>query len=199
LRKIDFQERLIIKELIDNPRISDNQISKNTGLPLKSVNRKRKKLEDEGLLQYFTYLDTSRHGTGDFETRQLYIIKLRSGITRKLFFERFPLIKNKNVFIKHILESHIGEHNGMLTLLMILESRLESDIIEIFNADIVKILDEAFGHGSVIDVMNIRLSHMLNMFHNYIPSKHIKDGLIPKVKKDDYFIVDQNIGERQRQ
>ena len=44
MRDLDKKEKLIIKELVKNPRISDNQIAKNTGLAVKSVNRKRKKL-----------------------------------------------------------------------------------------------------------------------------------------------------------
>ena len=49
-----MQERRIIRNLIKNPRISDNKISKITGIPTITVNRKRKKLEAEGLLHYHT-------------------------------------------------------------------------------------------------------------------------------------------------
>ena len=46
-RGLDDQEKLIVRELIKDPRISDNQISTNTNIPLKSVNRKRKRMEFE--------------------------------------------------------------------------------------------------------------------------------------------------------
>lgn len=41
-RTIDEQEKLIIKALIRNPRSSDNQISKTTKVPVRTVYRKRK-------------------------------------------------------------------------------------------------------------------------------------------------------------
>ena len=47
----DDQERAILKALIRDPRQSDNHISKVTGVPTPTVRRKRKRLEDEGLLE----------------------------------------------------------------------------------------------------------------------------------------------------
>ena len=41
-RTIDEQEKLIIKALIRNPRSSDNQISKTTKVPVRTVYRKEK-------------------------------------------------------------------------------------------------------------------------------------------------------------
>ena len=60
MRQLDEQERRIVRELIKDPRISDNQIAKNTRVPVMTVNRKRKLLEEKGLLNYYCYLDTSR-------------------------------------------------------------------------------------------------------------------------------------------
>ena len=54
LRKLDNQEIKIVKALIRNPRISDNQIGLRTGVPIRTVNRKRKKMEEKGLLKYYT-------------------------------------------------------------------------------------------------------------------------------------------------
>ena len=62
MRDLDKQERLIIRELIKNHRISDNKIGKNTGIPVMSVNRKRKSMEKEGLLTYYTSL--KKHSDG---------------------------------------------------------------------------------------------------------------------------------------
>lgn len=44
VRRIDVQEKEIIRQLIMDARLSDNQITKNSGIPLKTVNRKRKSL-----------------------------------------------------------------------------------------------------------------------------------------------------------
>jgi len=54
--KLDDKEVLIVKELIKNPRSSDNGISKITKIPVKTVNRKRKGLESRNLISYYTYL-----------------------------------------------------------------------------------------------------------------------------------------------
>ena len=71
LRTIDDQERNIIKALIRDPRQSNNYISKVTGVPTPTVRRKRKRLEDEGLLNYFAAIDMQETGTGTFGARRL--------------------------------------------------------------------------------------------------------------------------------
>ena len=73
--QLDGKEKEILKELIKNPRISDNQISKNTKIPVKTVNRKRKLLEKRSLIHYMVHLDNSRSGTGVFSTKHMYIIQ----------------------------------------------------------------------------------------------------------------------------
>ena len=87
VRELDAQEKLIVRELIKNPRISDNQISRNTKIPVMTVNSKRKALEKEGNIRYFTSLDTGEHGTGKYKAKQLYIIKFKIGITREKFIK----------------------------------------------------------------------------------------------------------------
>ena len=46
--KSDIQSKLIIRALIRNPRVSDNQIGLMTGVPIRTVNRKRKNMEKQG-------------------------------------------------------------------------------------------------------------------------------------------------------
>src|SRR5437870_11635087 len=91
-RTLDDQEKLIVKALIRDPRLSDNQVGKLTGVPTPSVRRKRKKLEEEGLLSYFAALDMQESGTGTFGARHLYVVKFRIGITVKQLVEE---IKNE--------------------------------------------------------------------------------------------------------
>ena len=52
-RCLDDQEKMIIKALIRDPRLSDNQVGKMTGVPPPTVRRKRLRLEEEGLLNYY--------------------------------------------------------------------------------------------------------------------------------------------------
>ena len=81
--KLDKFEKTIIKELIKNPRISDNRISQNTEIPSRTVNRKRKKLEDLELLNYYTELNTGINGLNSLPSRHLYLIKFKLGITQE--------------------------------------------------------------------------------------------------------------------
>lgn len=87
MRKFDRHEEQILKELIKNPRISDNQIAKNTRIPVTSVNRKRKLLEEEGFIHYYTDVSDESLEKGQHNARQLYIIKFKEGITRQKYIE----------------------------------------------------------------------------------------------------------------
>ena len=65
MAELDKQERQIICALIRNPRYSDNRISSLTGVPVRTVSRKRARLEQEGrcLLHGCRYAE---HGHGAF-------------------------------------------------------------------------------------------------------------------------------------
>src|SRR2546430_11829519 len=82
MRTFDDQERAILKALIRDPRQSDNYISKITGVPTPSVRRKRKRLEDEGLLNYFAAFELQETGTGTYGAVPLSIIQFRINIDR---------------------------------------------------------------------------------------------------------------------
>ncbi|HEX8311497.1 MAG TPA: winged helix-turn-helix transcriptional regulator, partial [Chthoniobacteraceae bacterium] len=87
MKELDEQERLIVRHLIRDPRESDNGIGEATGVNVRTVGRKRQRLEQAGILSYFTHLDLSANGTGQFNTRHLYIIKFRIGVTFKQVME----------------------------------------------------------------------------------------------------------------
>src|SRR6266478_6066243 len=77
MKFLDEQERLIVRQLIRDPRESDNGIGETTGVNVRTVGRKRQRLEQAGILSYFTHLDLSATGTGEYNSRHLYIIKFR--------------------------------------------------------------------------------------------------------------------------
>ena len=85
MRTFDDQERAILKALIRDPRQSDNYISKITKVPTPTVRRKRKRFEEEGLINYFAAIDMQETGAGPLHSRRapLYIIKFRIGVTVK--------------------------------------------------------------------------------------------------------------------
>ncbi len=97
MKELDHQEKKILLELVRNPRISDNQIGKNTGIPVKTVNRKRKILEQKNILSYFSFINYGEKGTGLFDSQYLYLIKLKFGITTKQVTEKFPYLMTNPV------------------------------------------------------------------------------------------------------
>jgi len=188
--EIDQQEHFIIKELIKNPRISDNQISKNTSVPVKTVNRKRKILEKKGLLYYFTYLNNGPHGTGVFTAKQLYIITFKLGITRKQILDMIKKEQPTKIELKHIAECSLGERDGHAIIAMVIESRLESDIIEIFNAELVPKFKRFFGEDAVVKTEALTLNIPLKILHNYMPLTNMAHGKIKENWSEDLIFVD---------
>jgi DNA-binding Lrp family transcriptional regulator len=123
-RVLDDQEKMIVKALVRDPRLSDNQIGKLTGVPTPTVRRKRRKLEEESLLTYFAALDMQETGTGTFGARHLYIIKFRIGITLKQIVDEIKSEPNvRTIFTDLIYESHIAEIEGRIALVMIIEGK----------------------------------------------------------------------------
>jgi DNA-binding Lrp family transcriptional regulator len=175
---LDEKEKGIIKELIKNPRISDNQISKNTKIPLKTVNRKRKRLEKKELISYMVHLDNSSSGTNIFKSKQMYIITFKKGITRLSFINFAKNSGFADLFMKHCSDIYIGEQDGCLKLILFIESYLATDIIEIFNADYFQKLEGTFGRKSIDDVQVITINNQLQSFHNYFPQINMKEGKI---------------------
>ncbi len=192
MHKLDNQERLITRELIKNPRISDNQIAIKTNVPLKTVNRKRKILEEKGMLLYFSYLNNSQTGTGTYNGRGLFIIVLRDGITRRELLEKYW--NNKKIdefFPKHIFLTWIGEMEGNVAIIKMIESQKQDDLIEIFNADIVPTLEECFGNGCIKKTITIPISATLRAIHNYLPGRNMEKGKIKEDWPNERIFVDE--------
>ena len=179
VRVLDDQDRLIVKALIRDPRLSDNQIGKLTGVPTPTVRRKRKKLEEEGLLSYFTALDMQESGTSVFGARHLYIIKFRIGITVKQIIDEIKSEPNvRSIFTDLIYESHIAEIEGRVALVMIIEGKDDADIVENVQGKIVPSLRKNHGPDSIEEISTIRLLHTVRIFHNYVPLVNMKQGVL---------------------
>ena len=194
IRELDESERKIVKELIKNPRISDNQISKNVGVPVMTVNRKRKKLESESLIRYFTAFDTGEFGTGMYKAKQLYIIKFKTGITRKDYIEKMERDKKFQQFnSSYISLSYLGEKDGRLALVMILDARTDSSLVDEFSGKIVLHFKEKFGDDCISELITTKIIDTLRRHHNYLPAINMEKGIIKKDWPDNYIFVDKVI------
>jgi DNA-binding Lrp family transcriptional regulator len=178
-RALDDQERMIVRALIRDPRLSDNHIGKLTGVPTPTVRRKRLKLEQEGLLSYFCALDMQESGTGHFSARHLYVIKFRIGITVKQIVEEIKNEPNiRTIFTDLIYESHIAEIEGRVALVMIIEGKDDADIVENVQGKIVPSLRKNHGTDSIEEISTIRLLSPIRIFHNYVPLVNMRDGVV---------------------
>ena len=186
----DENEIKIIRELIKDPRISDNQIGIKTGIPVKTVNRKRKQLEKNNILHYYTHINHGLDGTKYFAGQQLFIVKFRHGITRLVFLDRMKDEYNNAHLAKHISFSYLGENNGKLNLVLGVESLVDADILEILNADVVPLLKRRLGEDCIEGIENLILTKSLRQHHSYFPPHNMESGKIkPDWPDEKIFVV----------
>jgi hypothetical protein len=191
--KIDNKEEKIIKELIKNPRISDNQISKKTNIPVMTVNRKRKKLEEKSMISYYADFCHGEKGINDFSTKELFIIKFNRGITRKGYLNFIKKEKiNKNVLPMFVVETYLGEKEGCLALIMIINAKNTAELIDFFNLTIINMLKKEFGNDCILDVITTKLTDLLRIHHNYMPNYNMNKGIIDDKWPDDWIFVNRN-------
>ena len=178
-RGLDEQERAIARALIRNPRISDNRLGEENGIPIRTVSRKRGRMEREGLLRYYTEVDMSANGTGYFQCRHLYIIRFRVGISVRRILDQISSEPNvATVFTRTVYESHVAEIEGRVALVMILEGQSDADIVERFQTEIVPSLEKTHGKDAIEDVDTIRILQSVRLLHNYLPTANMERGRI---------------------
>lgn len=186
---IDKQDKLIMRELIANPRLSDNKISQVTDIPVKTVNRKRKKLEEKGILNYRVHINNGYGGTKSFSALAQFIVIFRHGITRRGFLENLDRVGFSDLDIKHIKNAYIGEVDGRVTFSLILESRAQEDLLEIFNTEIIGKLHNMVGHDSIHETKVINLHSNIISLHNYIEGLNTSNGILKKNwPKENIFV-----------
>jgi DNA-binding Lrp family transcriptional regulator len=195
-RELDEQERLIARHLIRDPRESDNGIGEATGVNVRTVGRKRQKLEQAGVLSYFTHLDLSIRGTGQFGARHLYIIKFRIGITYRQLLEdiqREPSVRS--VFTEIIFESHIAEIDGKLAMLLFIDGASDTDIVQTVQEQLIPSLLKNHGADSIEEVQTVRVLAPVRVMRNYVLPVNMEAGYIKKDWPNDGIYVGPPAGE----
>src|SRR5260370_34942327 len=76
MRILDEQEKAIVRQLIRDPRESDNGIGELTGVNVRTVSRKRLRLEHRGLRVYFRNVDRSSDVAREYNSRHVYITNI---------------------------------------------------------------------------------------------------------------------------
>ncbi len=190
MKQLDEQERAIVRHLVRDPRESDNGIGEVTGVNVRTVGRKRARLEQAGMLSYMAHVDLSATGTGEFNTRHLYIIKFRIGVSYRQLWEdiqREPFVRS--VFTEVIFESHIAEIDGKLAMLLFIDGASDLDIVQTVQEKLIPSLEANHGTGSVVEVSTVRILAPVRMMRNYIFPVNMEAGYIRKEWPDDAIYV----------
>ena len=191
MRHLDDQERRIIRALIRNPRSSDNRISTLTGVPVRTVSRKRARLEQEGILSYYASVDMQAKGTGRFSTQHMLTIKFKLGITHRQIVEEIRHEPNvADVFSELIRDSYIAEIEGHIALVMVVEGESDSDVAENVQGKIIPSLQKNHGEDSILELKTIRLLDPIRRLHNYLPMVNMKEGFVVEDWPDDAIFVE---------
>ena len=191
MRDFDEQERLILRALIRNPRSSDNRISALTGVPVRTVSRKRSRLEDEGILSYYAAVDMQASGSGRFNTQHMITIKFKLGITRSQIIEEIRNEPNvANVFSELIRDSYIAETDGHVALVMVVEGESDSDVVESVQGKIVPSLQKNHGTDSIVELRSIRLLGSIRRDHNYLPMVNMARGILREGWPDEAIFLE---------
>lgn len=185
-RPLDSSEQSIVRALIRDPRASDNAVAVSTGVNVRTVSRKRQRLEEDGVLSYFTHVDLGERGTGQFPARHLYIVQFRNGITHSGLvadIQREPFVRS--IFTQVIFESHIAEIDGKLAMLLYIDGASEKDIVETVQGQIIPSLLKNHGADSIEQVRTIRVLSPVRVMRNYIQPVNMQSGYLKPDWPDD--------------
>lgn len=190
MRELDQQERLIIRQLIRDPRESDNGVGESTGVNVRTVGRKRQRLEQEGVLSYHLHVDLTASGTGQYGARHVYIIKFRIGITPQGVLDdikREPQVRS--IFTEVIFESHIAEIDGHVALLLFIDGASDADIVQTVQDKLIPNLLQNHGPDSIEQVSTIRVLAPVRVMRNYVLPVNMTGGYIRKDWPDEAIYV----------
>ena len=189
-RPLDESERAILRTLVRDPRASDSAIASATGVSVRTVTRKRQRLEEDGILSYHAHVDLGEGGIGQFPTRHLYIIQFRNGITHAGLvadIQREPFVRS--IFTEVIFESHIAEIDGKLAMLLFIDGASEKDIVECVQSHVIPSLLKNHGKDSVESVRTIRVLSAVRMLRNYILPVNMDKGYLKPDWPDEGIYV----------
>lgn len=179
-----------MRQLIRDPRESDNGIGEITEVNVRTVGRKRLRLEQEGILSYHTQVNLAEGGTGQFTARHVYIIKFRLGVTVKQIEEdirREPFVRS--IFTEMLFESHIAEIDGNVAMLLFIDGASDLDIVQTVQEKLIPSLLRNHGEDSIAEVSTIRLLKPVRVMRNYLPFVNMQDGYIRKDWPDEAIYV----------
>lgn len=173
-RPLDPQEKAIARQLIRNPRATDKSISEATGVQLRTVGRKRQKLEKAGLLRYWASVDLSESGTGQYNASHLYIIKFALGVTYEGLRDIIRREPNVADLTEIISACDIAEIDGKLALLFVVDGTSDADIVQSVHGRLIPNLIKNHGPDGILEINSMRLLGTSRLLRNYLPLANMK-------------------------
>ena len=190
MAEMDDQEKAIARALIRNPRASDNRIGEQTGVPVRTVSRKRHRMEQKGILSYHAAVGVAPAAGETPPVRHLALIKFQTGVTQRQILEEIRSEPNvSTVFTQLIYESHIADMDGHIALAMIVEGGSDAEVIESLHGKIIPSLRKNHGKNSILELHTIRLLAPIRLLRNYLPDLNMKDGYLSPDWPDDAIHV----------
>lgn len=173
-----------------DPRESDNGIGEATGVNVRTVGRKRQRMEQEGILSYHTHLDLTATGTAQFNARHLYVIKFRIGITPQgVLADIKSEPRVRSIFTETIFESHVAEIDGHVALLLFIDGVSDADIVQTVQDKLIPSLLQNHGANSIDEVSTIRVLAPVRVMRNYVLPVNMESGYIRKDWPDEAIYV----------
>ena len=189
-RDLDEQERKILRALVRDPRQSDNAVGEATGVNVRTVSRKRQRMEEEGILSYYANIDLTATGTRQYNTRHLYTIKFRIGVSHKQLLEdiqREPAVRS--VFTEVLFESHIAEIDGKLAMLLFIDGESDLDIVQTVQEKLIPSLRRNHGEDSIEEVSTVRILSPVRCMRNYVLPVNMEGGFVRPDWPDEAIYV----------
>ena len=178
-RPLDEQEKAIARRLIRNPRATDKSISDATGIHLRTVGRKRQKLEQAGLIKYWTLVDLGKTGTGEHHAGHLYIIRLRAGISYDQFLHRLRGEPGSTERLAGMSrETWFAESDGKLVIVISLTGANDAAIVQKVHEVLIPHLLSEYGANAIENISGFGLLTPVCTLQNYLPLINMTGSVI---------------------
>lgn len=178
---MDKKDKKIITELVRNPKITNLEIEKITGIPEKTISRRRQKISQD-FTNLYLEVNNTNDGTKLFQGTACYTITFQNHITRKQLLDK---IENGELFQKvpqkHLKHAFLADSIDKIQLMIVIETFNHNELIEILNADIIPVIKQHLGEFAIQSVSKKDNFKPLILFNNY----SIKKGK-PVIKEDIY-------------
>lgn len=175
---LDTTDRAIARELVKNPRSTDKHIREATGIALRTISRRRRRLEEEGRIRYSAEVELGSHRCAKSFSRHLYIIRFRLDISlhdvRSKVANKDTIMANTDI----VYESHIAEVDGRLALLLVIEGKREAEVVESVHDKLLPRLIANHGKDAIEGISTICLLDTIRRQRNYLPGINTEGAAI---------------------